>query len=891
MTVPRDIALPADGRFISACARHILESHPGGGADLSSATVVLPNLLLAGELRQALADVVGVPLLAPRFVTASGLADRWRGDDPVASASRRAADLYAELASRAWVPDAARWPVARSLVALFDELTEAGTGLPDHEDAFLAQVERSYALRENQPLRLEARIAHALWRAESAGTPSVAARRRMALAKAADTAAGPLYLVCEGAPTPLQRALAQRWCARAPAVLLIPSAEAATAPQALLLRAAWPLDAELPLERRAAALAAAVPTSPLAARVSLRAADDLEGEAQQVVQAVLEHLSSGRTRIALVALDRLAARRARALLERVRVLVQDETGWRLSTTRAAALLDAWLEIVAADAYHRDLLDLAKSPFVLAGLGEAVRARAAAALERAILDTGYLAGVEHLARLQATDTAPFLDAMGQALAAMPVTRATPQGWLQRLAAVLDALDARSALAADPAGRTVLELLAARGEELRGSAVKLDFNEWRAWLNDELDGAAFRDTAIDSPVVLTSLAATRLRRFDAAVVIGADARQLRAVVPDGLFGSPALRTELGLASADEQSRRLRDDLAWLIQACEFVTFTWQHLRGDEANPPAPELALLDTLHQLAYGSRLQGAGRRWPAAEAQAAPPDEPPRAPRAPQLLPAELSVSQLAHLVACPYRFYAAAMLGLERQEEVTEAMEKRDYGDLVHRVLAAFHARFETLADHDDTALCDALQALVEEVFRAQLAQSFLAHAWMARLSQRIPGYVAWARSREAEGWRVAEAETPRRVELALENGGTLAVRGRLDRVDRCGETLAVLDYKTRREKSLRDQLQDPREDLQLAAYTWLAGPAVAEAAYVALDDEVPKTVALPDPQAMAQVQRDRLVASFNRIRAGAPLYPFPDEATCRHCHMSGLCRKDYRQ
>lgn len=887
MTAPRELTLPADARFVPACARHILESHPGGGLDLSAATVVLPNLLLASELRQALAAAAAAPLLAPRFVTLSGFADRWCGEAPVASASRRAADLYAELASRAWVPEAARWSVARSLVALFDELTEAGTGLPADEDAFLAQVEQSYALRENQPLRLEARIAHALWRAESAGTPGIAARRRMALAKAADAAAGPLYLVCEGSPTPLQRELARRWRARAPAELLVPSSAQVETPLSMVLQAAWSGAPGEALERRAARVVAAAPVSPLAARVRLLAAEDLEGEAQQVVQAVLEHLAHGQSSIALVALDRLTARRARALLERVQVLVQDETGWRLSTTRAAALLDAWLEIVAADAYHRDLLDLAKSPFLLAGLDEAVRAHAAMALEHAILDTGYVAGSERLELLRRDATAPFLDAVRQAHAAMPVTRTTPQGWLLRLEAVLQALDARGRLAADPAGRAVLDLLAARGEELRGCAVKLDFAEWRAWLNDELDGAAFRDTAIDSPVVLTSLAATRLRRFDAAVVIGADARQLRAAVPEGLFGSPALRAELGLASPDEQCLRLRDDLAWLMESCEAVTFTWQHLRGDEANPPAPELALLDVLHQLAYGTRLQQPGRRWPAPQAQPAPPDE---APRAPQLLPAELSVSQLARLVACPYRFYAASLLGLEPADEVAEAMEKRDYGDLAHRVLAAFHTRFESLSDHDDATLCDALQALAEAVFRPELAKSFLAHAWMARLSQRIPGYVAWARAREAEGWRVAATETPRRVAVDLGDGGVLAVRGRLDRVDRRGDTLAVLDYKTRREKSLRDQLRDPGEDLQLAAYTWLAGEAVSEAAYVALDDEAPKTVPLPEPQAMARLQRERLVASLTRIRAGAPLYPFPDEATCRHCDMAGLCRKDYR-
>ena len=55
----------------------------------------------------------------------------------------------------------------------------------------------------------------------------------------------------------------------------------------------------------------------------------------------------GLRRIALVAEDRLTARRVRALLERQQVLVADETGWKLTTTRAAATVDALLECAPA----------------------------------------------------------------------------------------------------------------------------------------------------------------------------------------------------------------------------------------------------------------------------------------------------------------------------------------------------------------------------------------------------------------------------------------------------------------------------------------------------------------------------------------------------------------
>ncbi|MFX5521536.1 hypothetical protein ABTD78_19960, partial [Acinetobacter baumannii] len=56
-------------------------------------------------------------------------------------------------------------------------------------------------------------------------------------------------------------------------------------------------------------------------------------------------------------------RRLRALLERAEVAVADETGWKLSTTRAAAALAAWNDLVSARGETNALLDLLKSPFV------------------------------------------------------------------------------------------------------------------------------------------------------------------------------------------------------------------------------------------------------------------------------------------------------------------------------------------------------------------------------------------------------------------------------------------------------------------------------------------------------------------------------------------------
>ena len=70
-------------------------------------------------------------------------------------------------------------------------------------------------------------------------------------------------------------------------------------------------------------------------------------------------LTDGRAPVALVALDRLLSRRINALLAGAGVAVRDETGWKLSTTRAAAQLLALLRAAAPDAGTDAVLDALK----------------------------------------------------------------------------------------------------------------------------------------------------------------------------------------------------------------------------------------------------------------------------------------------------------------------------------------------------------------------------------------------------------------------------------------------------------------------------------------------------------------------------------------------------
>lgn len=905
-------ALPPDEACLDHAAGLLLQAAAGDLPDLSRHLVLVSSLPLAAELRAALARAAGRPLLLPQFDTLR----RWANGAPLPDIpsplpeSERLVLLHAALAARGWFDESALWGIAGELAALSDELSAAAVRLPDDEAALCAQLERAYALRASAPLNFEARVVHEMWRALAAsGRPDAPSVYRLRLARLAEAAARPLFLLLDGPPaerlTPAELEFVDRYAARQPVVLCAPATrDAAATPLAAVLAAAWPEAAAEapPLRERALRVAGAQPASPLAARLQLVAVGGREQEAEAAAAQVCAWLGAGLRRIALVAEDRLSARRLRALLERRGVLAADETGWKLSTTRAAATIDALLETAAGGAYHLDLLDLCKSPHLFADVPGPARAAAVLLLERAIRAAGARGGIaafrgaladcrddDAQAGAARTLAAALLDRLEVALRILGGKPVPLPRWLDRLTRALQAVGADAALAADAAGGELLELLAQRQAELAGSEAAFAFAAWRDWLDREFEAGAFRDRGIASPVVMLPRHDVRLRRFEAALVLGADAEQLSAAA-GGSFFNQAVRRDLGLPTREDAERALRRDLELLLATVPRVVVTWRREEAGEARLLAPEFDLLSTLHRLAWDDDL----RRPPLPPAAAAPVD-PATAPALPRRarptvpaaqVPARVSVSGLASLVACPYQFFARHVLHLNELDEVAEELEKSDYGQLVHRSLERFHQAHPSLAEVDDAAALAALAAAVEDVFAAAEADNWLALGWRLRWQQRLPAYLAWQREREATGWRWQAAEVRAAKSLPLADGAAVELYGRIDRIDGGPDGAGLLDYKAKKLVDLRKGLAD---DLQLPAYALLHDGA-AEAAYVALDDERIDVVRCAgDLAAAAAAQGARLVAAIGSMRAGATLPAHGVDRVCAWCEARGLCRRDH--
>ncbi len=874
--------MSASAVFFDRIARRILTARAAAQPDLRGTVVLLPNYHVAQPLAQALMRVAQRPaLLLPQMVTLNEWAQSVALDAPVVTDSQRSALLYQHLRRQQWFDNADLWSMTQELLKLFDELTHSLRELPRDAETFALAVQQAYQARQNSTLQLESRLVFELWHAMQSGTELDAARAyQQRLATLAAQARQPMFVLRTSDWNALEQRFLEEYERRAAVKVfdlremqaLSPSPSPASGRGELF---GSPLTFMGGLGERASA-------------PRFFAATSLEQEARAAAMQVRRWLNEGKRDIAIVAQDRVVARRTRALLERAEVLVADETGWTFATLSVSTVLERWLTALQSDFYHHDLLDLLKSPFIFADMAAGERKSAVYQLEQLLRKQGVVAGLEKFMALVGHEVALHqpLARLRQAAALLEQNKKkTLTEWLTALRESLHVLGIDSGLQQDDAGQQLLTALATWQQELAADDGRYRFAEWRRWLAQQLDTETFRDSSIDSPVRFTHLAATRWRAFDAVLLLGCDADHLPGAADGGRWFNDAVRSSLGLPTRDTNAARQRDDLLALLALNDCVLVTWQKDRNGEAGLLSPYLEMLRDLHVLTYGDDL---GERelpgYLAAEeartvalAQAAQP-----APAVvPAIVPAGVSISAYNSLVACPYQFYARHILRLNELDEVQEGIEKRDYGERVHEILQRFHGRYPQVTGHSAEEMEAALRQISEEVFADLLQQDFAARAWLARWYKSLPAYLEWQGENEAQGWRYAEAES--KFDWELEG---VRLRGRIDRLDVRADEKLVLDYKTQSEQVLRNKLKEPGEDVQLACYAY--AHEAADAAFISIEDgKVKRVEPKGDVPLLAQLNAERLVQVMERIRGGAGLPANGIDAVCGYCEMRGVCRK----
>ncbi|MEO8020251.1 PD-(D/E)XK nuclease family protein [Polaromonas sp.] len=620
---------------------------------------------------------------------------------------------------------------------------------------------------------------------------------------------------------------------------------------------------------------------------ALHIAQDAEDEAGRAAACVLAHLAQGRSPVALIAQDRQLTRRVGAMLAERGVAMRDETGWKLSTTRAAASLMTLLRAMPWDASTDAVLDWLKN-------APAFDAALVTAAETELRKTGVRAWRD-LPDFPEEDILPPAFAATGPLARevnalrSPFGRARPLAmWLRDLRSLLQSAGQWDALAQDEAGQTVLDVLRLHeGAETEFEATPvMRQHDFTQWANQALEGGKF--SPLHPPaeqVVILPLAQLLGRPMQAVVLPGCDEIRLPVSPEPAGPWTPGQRELLGLPSRETLAAAQRQAWQYALQM-PHLDVLWRTSESGEHLIPSGfvQELLLDQNHD--QGEEAAPGMATDPRSLRAVATQPTPHPFPTGEALPVNRLSASAYEDLRRCPYRFFALRQLRLQEPEELESELGKRDFGNWLHSLLRYFHEALKAAPTPDATARIAMINTAAERATQ-ELALSdseFLpfAAAWPGVRE----GYLKWLADHEATGAVFDEAEVWREVPV-----GTLTLLGKLDRIDRQPDGHAlVIDYKAEPRTTTAERIKNGQEDTQLAFYAALMSDDTLGAAYVNLGEKEPtKTYEQPDIVGLRDELIDSIVTDMARIDRGAKLPALGEGKACDYCAARGLCRKDF--
>jgi ATP-dependent helicase/nuclease subunit B len=948
---------------LAALADHLIRCLTSG-ADLTDHTIILSDLRIGIPLRRHLIEQAQQQghhaLLGPQMLTL----DKWLAPflparQRICPEQRRLLILVEALLDQPALLGAANpWALAENLLQLFDELTLNRIELGNDQNQFIQQIATWYQLSHTQlhGLTQEAELVLQLWLAwHTQLHASLMIDQRAARIAAFNNSleAMPnkqtLHLVgmefrhraeqhwltalrqksnvviwlhgnvTTSTPASLISQNMQDWCTElgiSPA-----SAPPLSAYEAALVTILNPNAA--PLHQRARAFVHHYPESPLRDRIITYAARDSEHEARAIDVQVRRWLLAGKQNIAIVTENRRLARRLRALLERAEIILEDSAGWALSTTRAAAALEALLECIEEDFAHTPLLDLCKSSFIFADLDDNQVSNAVYRLERDIIQHENIArGLQRYQRfitdrserlsdiwLEQTQPAFLLSLLDrlntgtQTLRRLLSGKHQPAYFISTLFTTLQQLGMFTALERDDAGSRLLSLLETLQTAAHEIHLKMNWLDFRGWLGRSLETVYFRPSDSGCPVQLLNLAQAQWQHFDAIIIASAEQDQLPGRAQASPFFNDSVRREMGLPTRQRLGQDQLRQFYRLLHSAPQILITYRREADGEWIAKTPWLEAIETFHQVAYDTTLHDAELDYLAQhtevqvfrcdtptlpELQTAP------APRAPtEFIPALLSYSDFQQLVNCPYQFFAARCLRLSPPEEVRLVLSKREYGQRVHQCLQAFHSNVENLPGPFNQPLTVArradaialMQQIAATVFARDVAENFTHRGWLHQWQQCVPAYIDWQIRRE-QTWKIHHVEQREQIPLTAQ----LQLKGRLDRLDMSLDGVGIVDYKTGNPPSKTDVLAG--EEIQLAFYALLAQQpqqTVAQAEYLQINDDMASKVLIPGDMltTLSEQLRQQIERTFNDMTQQQPLPAFAHEEVCNKCDMEMLCRK----
>lgn len=263
----------------------------------------------------------------------------------------------------------------------------------------------------------------------------------------------------------------------------------------------------------------------------------------------------------------------------------------------------------------------------------------------------------------------------------------------------------------------------------------------------------------------------------------------------------------------------------------------------------------------------------------------------------------------CPFRAFALHRLKIRPLEEIGLGLDPRQQGNLLHVALELFWKKVKThaaLCEFDDQELGDQIEASVLESMKKNEVPQSLWALELERLTTLVHEWIVQC-EKPRQSFEVLEIEQKQRIE----HGG-IQMDVIIDRVDKVGDSLVVIDYKTGVNNKVGswadDRISNPQLPLYVLTDEEIKAASFAQVAQnqhgfigIAQDDSMLPKVAIKlrgrkmpdDVEPITQWDnwrshwRTSLDTIAQELRDGVATVT-PMKSACNYCELKPFCRID---
>lgn len=154
------------------------------------------------------------------------------------------------------------------------------------------------------------------------------------------------------------------------------------------------------------------------------------------------------------------------------------------------------------------------------------------------------------------------------------------------------------------------------------------------------------------------------------------------------------------------------------------------------------------------------------------------------------SATSLDVYLRCPLQFYYRYALNLGKREEVSGEIEKSDIGKFVHKILFNFFKNKKGLMSAEDIR-GEEMDEVIDSVFEEDYGRGNTGANYLLKVQtkSRLRDFLTAYQIPLIKGQEVRILALEEKIELST---GEFKIKGRLDRIEKRGEKIFILDYKT---------------------------------------------------------------------------------------------------